>query len=906
MALNLTDNLRQQLKSPELTPTMVVVIDGYPIRFGNVSIKTFIRIGDPDLIIDGSWLIGGFRLLPNQSSYIQFSTGTTTKITQKLDPSRGQGSSISSMAINLVDFQEQMTRLVSPGFELDDVLARRVTVFIGAQESSWPEDYNPVFRGIVQSYEAGAGFVVLNLSNTDEKKRVQIVPRTVAQTAQKIDYRSATFQDLFFQNREDVVNVVTVEYVGGGTAGAEVVSIVGGGYTIRVQIEDGVSIASKIRKAIESHDEAMQLIREVKVTGDSSAVQFVGSATLGIDLVLELDDASFFLLPDPANGLRTYARVGEELMEYTGKTGNQLTGLVRAENDSLGDFHNIEKEVTQVLKLTGHGLDLALKLMLSDGPEFYAQNIKAQSIVYFSPTVSQANTIFVQGVDLETDFGVCAGDLASITGASLGPNNVTDSAILEVGRIADGSYLVLSDSLLEEMTTAAVLKFKSQFNVLPIGLGMVPAEVDVAQHLYIRDTFLPTFDMDLFFEEISNGKDFMDKSLYLPMTCFSVPRKGRSSVIYTVGPLPNHEIITLNLKTVKNPSDLRVVRSTSENFFNQVQFNYQWNPVTQKFDRALIKDAENGPTNIGIRPFRIDAPGMTDDTDASVLADRAARRLLRRYERGANFIKGIKVMFSDGYATEIGDVVAVDFDDLQLSDFEKGQRGGGIKLMEILNKVLDKKTGEVQIDVVNTIFGTGDRFGLISPASEVLAGSTTTKLLLKKSWGTKPFQPESLKWRGYEGQTVIVVPEDWSQGPYTTVIRGFDSNDPQGMSIDPIPVAPGQGWIVKSPDYPSSTNQADQAFWKARHAFLAPTVPVVSGTDQRTFTVDSGDAGKFFVGSIVRVHDYEYTEDSVEAVVSDITGSVISVDRDLGFTPNSDHIVDLIGFPDEQQAYRVV
>lgn len=904
MALNLTENLKQAIKNPQLTPVLVAKIDGYESIFGNVSIKKYIRIGDPDLLIGDDWLIGGFNLVENQNPWISFSQGTTTRISQKLDPSRGQGSSVSQMQLAILDYNFAMTELVSPGFVLSDVIGRRVTIFLGAQESSWPEDYNVVFRGVIQDVESSTDTMFLNLANTEEKKRNAIMPRIQTELTADVDFQSATFQDLQFKNREDVGLNLTVQYIGGGSAGSEGVSIGGGGTIVIVQIQDGVSTATQIRKAIENDSAANQLI-SVKITGNGSDAQNIGSVALTSDTTIDLVDASEFF--EPADIMETYVVIEDELLKYTGISGNTLTGVTRAENNSVAAFHKSGDNVEQVLRFSDTGINIALKLMLSSAPTYYVENISVNSFQYFSPSLMIDNAIFFQGVDLQIDHGVTAGDKITITGASSGSNNVTDAVIQEVGQIDGGSYLILVENLADEPTTAAVAKFQSQYNVLPLGFGMIPTEVDVDQHTFVRNTFLPTFTLSIFTREITDGKGFLEKQVYMPMTCYSVPRKGRSSIVYTVGPLPTAQIQTLDVTTVENPQQLKVKRSSNENFFNQVQFDYNYDPVTEKFltRKNYPQEPDQDIIPVGVKPFKVQAQGLRTADDAELISERAATRWLNRYSNGAAFIKGIKVAFSIGYEMEIGDVAAVDFTSLKLADFETGTRAGPLKLMEVMNKTLDNKTGEVSIDVVNTTFGLSDRFGLISPSSKVGAGSTTTKIILQQSWSTQPFNLESRKWNGYLNQEIIIHNEDWTT-VYTTILRGFDTNTPQGMSVDPIPAPPGVDWIIQCPNYPSVNNQELLSFWKLRHAFFSPRVAVTAGVSNVRFTVAALDVGRFFVGSIIRVHNFDFSVDSPERTVTEIIGNDIVVNNSLGFVPSSNEVVDLIGFPDEQQSYRVV
>lgn len=904
MALKITDNLKQQLKSPELIPSLVAKVDGYDTVFANIEIKKFIRIGDPNLYIGDDWFIGGFRLLDDQAPYISFSQGTTTRITQKLDPSRGQGSSISQMQLAILDYNGFMTELVSPGKVLTDVIGRRVTIYLGARESSWPEDYNVIFRGVIQEIDCAQNVVYLSLSNTEEKKRISALPKITSEVAATMHYKSAQFQDILFKNKDDVANLITINYNGGGTAGSEVVSISGGGYTIDVQIQSGVSTASQIKKQIENHSSANQLV-VAKITGDSSNPQVTGSTTLGTSTAITLLDATEFVLP--GDTLESFIVVNNELIKYTGRSGNQLTGCTRGFNGSVPSMHDIGNSVRQVVRITDNGIDLALKLMLSKGPTYYLENAAVSSIQTFSPSVIIDNALFFKGINLQVDYGVAAGDLITVTGDVVPANNITNSIILEVGQVNDGSYVIVSSNLSDVPSSVGVAKFKSQFNKLPIGFGMTPAEVDVEQHLFVRDTYMPTFEMNPFINEMTDGKGFLDKYVYMQMTCFSVPRKGRSSIVYTTGPLPTYEVVTLDTTTVQNPEKLRVKRSSNENFFNQVQVDYDYDPISEKYltRKNYPTEPDRTQIDVGSKPFPISAHGLTTSGGAATTTKNASDRLLRRYQKGAEYIKGIHVLFSIGYQVEIGDIVAVDYAALNLSDFSTASRAGSLKLMEVMNKTIDNKTAEVLIDVVNTTFGYGDRYGLISPSSKTGAGSTTTKVILKKSWSTKEFETESRKWRDYIDQQIIIHDENWTT-TYSTTIRGFDTNDPQGMLVDILPGVPGENWIIQCPEYPNSLDQNELAFWKLRHAFFSPRVTVVAGVSNTEFTVSPSDIGKFYVDSIVKVHSYDFVTDSVERKVIQISGNNLILDGSLGFTPSAGQFVDLIGFPDKQQAYRVV
>lgn len=74
----------------------------------------------------------------------------------------------------------------------------------------------------------------------------------------------------------DAGNLITIEYVAGGTAGAEVVTVTGN--AISVSMETGVSTATQIRTAINAKAAAIALI-VCTVSGTGSTAQVAAAAT---------------------------------------------------------------------------------------------------------------------------------------------------------------------------------------------------------------------------------------------------------------------------------------------------------------------------------------------------------------------------------------------------------------------------------------------------------------------------------------------------------------------------------------------------------------------------------------------------------------------------------------------------
>lgn len=172
--LTLTAKLTSQNLNIQLN--IVFSIDGIPTKFGATAIYEYIRIGQDNLFIDNylgePWYIGGYKLIENQSDYISYSSGTTTRITQQLEPDKGLGTSASGLMISMIDKGDQLTEIISPGIgPLDEVLGKACTVQIGFTNNAYPEDYITIFKGIIETVDSNPGVVNFFLTSNEQKKR---------------------------------------------------------------------------------------------------------------------------------------------------------------------------------------------------------------------------------------------------------------------------------------------------------------------------------------------------------------------------------------------------------------------------------------------------------------------------------------------------------------------------------------------------------------------------------------------------------------------------------------------------------------------------------------------------------------------------------------------------------------
>jgi hypothetical protein len=176
MALEVTENMFQAAQAGNITPNIVLEIDGVTTAYGGVEILELWKIGDYNLG-DTEVYIGGNHARVDQENLISFQGGTTTEIKQTLNVDKGTNESISSMKIALIDKSYKATRLISPGLVVEDILGRKCKVWIGFDGTFWKEDYIIIFRGQINQVENKAGLVTLSLEATDAKKSASIFPK---------------------------------------------------------------------------------------------------------------------------------------------------------------------------------------------------------------------------------------------------------------------------------------------------------------------------------------------------------------------------------------------------------------------------------------------------------------------------------------------------------------------------------------------------------------------------------------------------------------------------------------------------------------------------------------------------------------------------------------------------------
>ena len=630
------------------------------------------------------------------------------------------------------------------------------------------------------------------------------------------------------------------------------------------------------------------------------------SAITNSSTTIQVTSTSDFSLPADGTTLETYLILGDEIIKYAAKTDTTFTGCVRGQFGTIATSHNIGDNVESAYRLQGNLLDLSLKLMLSGENTPYAADIPILSFVQYG-SITAVNSIFVSKFNFDQFYGVVSGDTIVITDATNPSNNVT-STVSSVTTTDIGSYITINAPLVLE-GSGAKFSLTSKYAVLPkfCGLEMTPDQVDVAEFERIYNTFSAQFfNYDFFIKEAVKGSEFINSQILFPSGCYAIPRKAKTSIGITTPPLATYETKLIDETNAVAASSLKINRNISNYFYNAVVIKYDKDQVDEKYKRGKIRQSATSTNRIKVpnKYMTLEADGVRFESNFDGKFDIIARRQLERHQFAAESIE-VQVQYGVGFDVEIGDVVILK--GLQISDTKDGtgERGLRPRLFEVINKVANTKGTPIRLTLLDTAYSLNGRYGVISPSSKLRAGSSTTVLRLKKSYGTNlSTRSEGYKWRNLIGAKVKIRSVDYAYLEERT-IESLNPTDDDSIIITPaLPTAPLENYVVDIVDYPQNTNPEDQAISKALYVFWNNQIEVVSGISQTQFTVGLSSLVDIKTGYIVRIHNKDYSNYSSEQIVTDVTGTTITVGADLGYVPAAGDKIELLGYMDDGKPYR--
>jgi len=630
--------------------------------------------------------------------------------------------------------------------------------------------------------------------------------------------------------------------------------------------------------------------------------KYTSKITAGIsdlDTSVSVETISGFVFS--ADALVSYIRIEDEIMEVVG-FGVSSFNVSRGALGTTAVAHDTGSESESFYRLIEDSpIDLALKLILSGSGNFAGATISRFNQI--NATTFIQNAILIKDIRFQEKTGLVVGDLFTSTGASNASNNVTSRSIVAFSRVPEGTVVQLSGTDMVIEGAGASASFSSQYDVLNFGCSINPFHVDIERFQDLKDligTQQPDFDG--YIRDTINARDYIDAEILFPSGMFGVFRKGRISIGANLPPLSSQNTKALNADTVKKAAGINITRSFKQKFYNATVYKTEQNVLDERYlaGRIIQSSDSTNRINIGNKSLIVEAQGIRDTPINRNKLDVLGSRVLDRYQYGAETI-GLEVNFKTGFSIEIGDSVIMEGESLDLSDSNTGTRDYISRVLEVINKSFDLKSGRISLTVIDSVFQTNARYGVISPASFLSSGSTTTTLNLKRSFATIEGVAESIKWQDYVGQRIQVRSPDFSFSEIVTFLS-IDPSDANKLTVSPaLSVAPLEDYIIESPNY-DDTNQRTDSFYKSQHVYPAKEISVTSGVSSTQFNVSVPDSANIVVGNNVLVHSPDYS-DEIEVEVTGNTAGLITVE-DMGFTPDDTYGVINIKFLDNSFVYR--
>lgn len=900
---------------------IVVQIDGVPFYFSSGEIFTTLRYGDPGIHYgDADIVYGGLRSRTSDvKSLLNLDASMT--IGQKIEPEQGRGA-ITLLSLSFTDKDGYMSQVISPGVIIDEILGNKfVKVWLGFQNSSFPEDYLVILRGYIAGVKYTASKVDLQIADPNVKRKTDIC--VVSKTSLSSDIDSSVViipvvgTDGFYDQIPRVPSPFTFAPADINTA-TDVITIPN--HTLLtgdiVQFQSTITMPSPL--TVWTPFYAIVLTPNTFKVASSLA-----NANTNVPINLTTTGSGVLTLTIYDSAITTYIKIGDEFMEYRpgGLSPTSVTVLSRGSRPGFpATSHSLGDEVDNIVQIQDNVINISLKMALSGWNGPFISSVPALSIVDTTdPSVGLvADSILISG-DSDLEYGLTPGDWVTISGSGAGNDGIYQITDIRGVLSTENNLLVVSGSLnVESPATGVTLAFRSQFDTYPIACGakLAPFEVDVAGLITLKDQFLAQNEYRmrfLIFDPI-NLKNFTEMELFLPIGMYSLTRYGRLSGNLTKPPIADQKLIILSKDNIVNHPSTTVQRAlNTRRYFSEIDYSFDLADDNSTYQSNLEFIDAMSLSKITIStPLPIQSKGLrTDLGAASLLIPRQALFLARRYNNVAYEIT-LQVNFETISQLEAGDVVDLrDNGDLKLVNFNNGTRNSGEALYEVIDRKLDLKTGMGTLTLLSTLgVQVNDRFATISPSSIVGTGSTTTKIIITDSFGQFFPNNESKKWIPTIGLTIFVHDTSYGTVSAEVTLTGIDPTNDHALLVSPaLGFTPSAGMIVEIAKYPASdTSPSTQQLYKLLYAHIDPSVPVTGGSDNFHFTVSLPNATLFQLNLPVLVHNTSYSVLSPEALVTNIdTGTgIITVDTDLGFTPSAGQTVELIGFADGGGPYRIL
>lgn len=273
------------------------------------------------------------------------------------------------------------------------------------------------------------------------------------------------------------------------------------------------------------------------------------------------------------------------------------------------------------------------------------------------------------------------------------------------------------------------------YDVLSYGLGISNTKINTASFESVRDNTTlsgQTWRFDLV-EDIDSFLKFAeDEILFFTNTRLYTDLDGKLALVAIEQVSIDSLTGTLPRASVLAPPD---TVQDSKRIFNQITVRWDWDAGTQKFKSEATYNEETGDSQSFygvIKKATIESKGIRQGLDGAAITQDFADRLLRRMAFPGHQFSTIKTLWEKQFF-DLGQKVQFIHD--QAISLTRGERGVN-QIIEILEKKWDFDAGTVSY-TANASELLSERWGFISPASDVVSAASASVFTLTSGHGVK-------------------------------------------------------------------------------------------------------------------------------------------------------------------------
>lgn len=174
MALTLSARAKLLSQKRNVETQIIFEIDGVDDIYGSIDVLELANYGDVGLVYGLPGVVyGGSYVSARSKPYISLS-GSSNVLSQQLNQDKGSAQSVTSMNIELTDFNQEITELITPGLVLPEILGVKTRVYLNFAGGSHPEDSILIHRGIISDVETSPTSVKFSIAHPEKQKQQQI------------------------------------------------------------------------------------------------------------------------------------------------------------------------------------------------------------------------------------------------------------------------------------------------------------------------------------------------------------------------------------------------------------------------------------------------------------------------------------------------------------------------------------------------------------------------------------------------------------------------------------------------------------------------------------------------------------------------------------------------------------